>query len=478
MRHALVMLLSLLTALAAPLAQAETLPDGLVSYWSFDDNTADSAWLYSANVGAAEDSLRHLGGPAQYVPGIVGRAIRLDRSYLTARFSPDVKLGSSCTIEAWIKPGEMAGPRQRLVLDWGGEKGYHLGIRDRQVSLYHKQAGGEEPHPEGGAVVEDKWQHVAAVADARSKRLAVFLDGSVVAELPYDGTVADTAVEPLGVGASAGGSGEDSRYRGAIDELAVWNVALSDETIRLHFEQPQARFGLVTQTFRQVVLDDGPLGYWPLDESEGDTVEDLSGNGYTGTCLGGVVLGHPAGVSVPDGRAAATDGVDDRIDVGDLDPLDGAEAISVEAWVRWIDPPDGFHGVAAALRKEQVFAFGAGWIGNNSTSDTQRNARFWIHTDNGWLHSDNGTTDVDDGRWHHLAGTYDGEYLRIYVDGIQESYRKAGRVVLSSNANPLLIGSAGGRGEFFPGAIDEAAVYDRALSATEVYEHYVFGCCE
>jgi len=469
------MLLPLLIALAPPSAQAATPSDGLVSYWSFDDNTADSAWLYSANVGAAEDNLRHLGGPAQYVPGIAGRAIRLDRSYMTARFSADVKLGTSYTIEAWIKSSETASPRQRLVLHWGGERGYHFGIRDQQVCLYHKQADGQEPHPEGGTVVEDKWQHVAAVADAKNKRLAVFLDGKVVAELPYDGTVADTASEPLGVGDSASGPGEDSRYRGTIDELAVWNVALPDETIRRHFEQPKARFGLVRCTFRQVVLDDGPLGYWPLDELAGDTVKDLSGNGYTGKCLGGVMLGHPTGVSVPDGRAAATDGVDDGIDVGDLDPLDGAKAISVEAWVRWIEPPDGFHGVAAALRKEAVFAFGTGWIGNNSASDTQRRARFWIHTDNGWLHSDNGTTEIDDGRWHHMAGTYDGEYLRIYVDGIQESYRKVGRVALSSNANPLFIGSAGGGGEFFPGAIDEAAVYDRALSATEVYEHYVFG---
>ncbi len=478
MRHRFVMLLVLPAALAPYLAHADTPLVGLVSYWNFDDNTADGAWLYSANVGAAEDNLRHLGGPPQYVPGIVGRAIRLDRSYLTARVSADVKLGPSYTIAAWIRPSEMVSPRQRLVNHWGVEKAYQFAIRDRQVSLYHKQSDGQEPHPEGGSVVEGKWQHVAAVADAQRKRLAVFVDGRVVAQLPYDGTIANTTTEPFGVGDSASGPAENSRFRGVIDELAIWNVALSDDTIRRHFEQPKARFGLVRRTFRQVLLNDGPLGYWPLDEVEGDTVEDISGNGYTGKCLGGVALGNPAGVSVPDGRSAATDGVDDSIGVGDLDSLDGAKAISVEAWVRWIEPPDGFHGVAAALRKEQVFAFGTGWIGDNSASDSQRKARFWIHTDNGWSHSDNGATDIDDGRWHHMAGTYDGEYLRIYVDGIQESYRKVGRVVLSSNANPLFIGSAGGRGEFFPGAIDEAAVYDRALSATEVYEHYVFGCSE
>lgn len=56
MRHLLVMLLTLSAALVSPLAQADSPAGGLVSYWSFDDNTADSAWLYSANAGVAEDS--------------------------------------------------------------------------------------------------------------------------------------------------------------------------------------------------------------------------------------------------------------------------------------------------------------------------------------------------------------------------------------------------------------------------------------
>ncbi len=75
-------------------------------------------------------------------------------------------------------------------------------------------------------------------------------------------------------------------------------------------------------------------------------------------------------------------------------------------------------------------------------------------------------------------GVYSGDFTRIYVDGIQEHCRKISRVTLSSNANPLIIGSAGGGGEFYPGLIDEVAVYSRALSPTEVYEHYVFGTSE
>ena len=473
----LLVIVLLLSAGAAAVQDPAT-SGGLVSYWSFDGNTADGAWLYAANSGVAEDNLKSLGGPPQYLPGKVGRAILLDGSHLAARFSPDVALGPSYTIEAWIKPARLEAGWHRFVLNWGSEKGYHFAIHDKQVSLYHCQGNGEEPHPEGGTVVEGTWQHIAAVADENARRLTVYLDGKPVANLPYDGTINPTTHEGLGVGDSAGGPGEDSKYVGCLDELAIWNRPLSDAQVEAHYRNPQERFGLAGNTFRPVLLDDKPEGYWQLDESDGSAIGDASGNGHEGTCRGAVVLGRPGIPSLPGHHAAELDGRGACIDLGDLDAIDGLEALSVEAWVRWREPPGGLQGVAAFLRKEQVFAFGAGWYGDNSASNTSRKARFWINSGGRWLHSDNGTTDVDDGRWHHVAGVYDGKFLRIYVDGIQESAREVGSVALSSNANRLFIGSAGGGGEFYPGLIDEAAVYTRALSATEVYEHYVFGSSE
>jgi len=455
-------------------AQVQSPATGLVSYWNFDDSTADQAWLYSANSGVAEDNFKSIGGPARYAPGKVGRALVVDVSHLAARFSADVTLPAGYTIEAWIRPTKITASWQRFLLHWGGEKGYHFALQGETVSLYHKQTDGLEPHPEGGKVVAGRWQHIAATADAEAKLLTVYLDGQPTASEPYDGTIAETHREGLGLGDSAGGPGGGNHFTGLVDELAVWNVVLSPEQIASHFQHPGQRLGLVARTYRQVVLEAEPEGYWPLGETDGTTVDDASGNGHTGTVRSGAQLGQPGVPTIASSRAVALDGSSGHVNLGDVDACDGLEAITVEAWVRW-KGAENHRGVAVFLRKEGVFAFGTGWIGTNGASQTVRNARFWVHSDaRSWQHSANGITRIDDGRWHHVAGVYDGKFARIYVDGIEESSQEIGPVTLSATANPLCIGSSGG-GEFFPGLITEAMLHTRALSAKEIYEHYVFG---
>jgi Concanavalin A-like lectin/glucanases superfamily len=69
--------------------------------------------------------------------------------------------------------------------------------------------------------------------------------------------------------------------------------------------------------------------------------------------------------------------------------------------------------------------------------------------------------------WTHLAGTYDGGTLRLYVNGVQVStLAKTG--ALTTSTNPLQIGGDSIFGQYFQGKIDEIRVYNRALSATEI----------
>ena len=73
-----------------------------------------------------------------------------------------------------------------------------------------------------------------------------------------------------------------------------------------------------------------------------------------------------------------------------------------------------------------------------------------------------------DGQWHLITGSYDGSFMRLYVDG-----REIGRQAANGSLSPggkadAHIGSYGGRTEFFPGGIDDVRIYDRSLSAAEV----------
>ena len=69
--------------------------------------------------------------------------------------------------------------------------------------------------------------------------------------------------------------------------------------------------------------------------------------------------------------------------------------------------------------------------------------------------------------WSHLAGTYDGATLRLYVNGVLVvSQPFTGSIVTSTGA--LRLGGNSLWGEYFTGRIDEVRIYNRALSQSEI----------
>jgi hypothetical protein len=78
-----------------------------------------------------------------------------------------------------------------------------------------------------------------------------------------------------------------------------------------------------------------------------------------------------------------------------------------------------------------------------------------------------GTGKLSANAWTHLAGTYDGATVRLYVNGVQVSSRaQTGAIPISTN--PLQIGGDTIYGQYFPGRVDEVRIYNRALSATDI----------
>jgi len=81
---------------------------------------------------------------------------------------------------------------------------------------------------------------------------------------------------------------------------------------------------------------------------------------------------------------------------------------------------------------------------------------------------------VADSAWHHAAVTYDGETVKLYVDGIRQQQTAAGHGDMGAFGQPLTLGmnrsnpTAKDKEAAFDGALDEVMVFNRALTEADV----------
>ena len=189
-----------------------------------------------------------------------------------------------------------------------------------------------------------------------------------------------------------------------------------------------------------------------FDESSGGSVFDASGNANTGTITGAMRTPGKFGNSLN------FDGTSNLVRVNGSVSLNLSSAMTLEAWVKPTAPQDGWRTI---LQRETVAYF----LHTSHDTGTLRPATGAIF--NGgqtWFPAPN-TIPVNN--WTHLASTYDGATLRLYVNGNPVASRTVTGSV-ETNSNPLWIGGNKPYGEFFQGQIDEVRIYNRALSGTEI----------
>jgi hypothetical protein len=77
--------------------------------------------------------------------------------------------------------------------------------------------------------------------------------------------------------------------------------------------------------------------------------------------------------------------------------------------------------------------------------------------------------EIPKNEWHYWVGTYDGNTMKLYIDGSQVASASVSKTITTS-ADPLRIGHY--ENEWFTGLLDEVRIYSRALSSTEIANAY------
>ena len=226
-------------------------------------------------------------------------------------------------------------------------------------------------------------------------------------------------------------------------------------------------------TYADVILADSPLAYFRLNETSGTTIQS-DVNLYTGSFVRGVALGTPSPIGHDPSNRAATfsmsDGgvVDSDLTLGDNFTFPGQQPFTAEAWIKPTSTQFPSHVLSKADRSPGVH----GW-----NICVASGPIVWIERgDPNVIHST--TMPITLGVWSHVVGVYDGTQLLIYVNGVSGSSRAMVDASIGVATTAAFMGSANGgveEGHGFVGALDEVAIYDKALTTAQVLAHYNAG---
>jgi fibronectin type 3 domain-containing protein len=203
----------------------------------------------------------------------------------------------------------------------------------------------------------------------------------------------------------------------------------------------------------------GLVAGYGFDEKTGTTAGDASVNANNGTISGAT--------RTPIGRFGSTltfDGLNDWVTVPDAASLDPTSGLTLSAWLK----PSALTGWRTAVMKETTGNHVWALYGNRNTNVPTAEINI------GGIQVVNGTGQLPVNAWSHLAVTYDGSALRLYVNGSLVATQPDSGAVATSNG-VLHIGGNSIWGEWFSGQIDEVRVYNRALSAGEIQGDMVVG---
>lgn len=220
--------------------------------------------------------------------------------------------------------------------------------------------------------------------------------------------------------------------------------------------------GQITSRF-----DTGLVGYWHFDEATSTPTYDASGYGNTGTLTNGPTW--QTGTNCKAGVCLSLDGISNYVSLPNS-IVSGVNDMTLMAWVYW----------NGGNSWQRIFDIGTGTSVNmfltpKSTRTNFLGLEFAITTSGGDGEQRIAKgSDLTTGVWKHVAVVLNGDVGSLYEDGamIASSTITLNPSDLGSTTNDWIGRSQYVADSYFSGRVDEARIYNRALSATEISDIY------
>ncbi len=429
----------------------------LIAYWKLDDALGSGTAADSGPSGTHNGSVSGavtLGQPSA-MP-LLGTSATFQATTGQISIPYDAALNPSAfTAEAWAQVDERTYYHAPMFYrSEGPPRGWNFyAAQSNYWQLWTGDGDGPASWTQitGATVVSGQWVHLVGSHSGTTQTF--YMNGCPVGTrtAAYDPAIGgNLRISPAG-GVS---------FDGNIDNVAMFNQALSDQTVADHYNSFSKYAG--------TVLADTPANYWRLGEQKGTTAYDATGNN-TGSYSGGAAIRQFDAVLHKDiDTAVAFDGGDDYLET----TVTAAQprGFSVEAWFK-TDNDTGHRGLVNKYLSGSSNGF------QTFISNGELNAWYYTATGSTSIYATgDANLFVADGRWHHHVATFDTGGVSLYLDGqLVKTAGWSGTAGNSSETNPLIIGRYD---HYFDGLIDEVALYNDVLTADQVMAHFQAGVPE
>ncbi|MFA6306202.1 MAG: LamG-like jellyroll fold domain-containing protein [Patescibacteria group bacterium] len=463
----------------------------LVGYWSFDG--ADMSWGSTTAEALDRSGNSNNGNVIGFdskstASGISGQALSFDGvdDYVDAGAN-SITGSNPFTLAAWLKKGGVQPDGYGLAVfigDASSDQSAWIGwCSTAQHGTANSIGGGFYGTNYGSGITDSDWHYVVQTfAGGSNGAVVLYVDG-----VPKVNDNMTPNLQNTSVRFGKTNTGTAYSYNGFVDDVRIYNRALSPAEISEQYRAGSARMKVNSPAPAVADTASSLVGYWSFNGADmnwGSTTAeslDRSGNNNNGDVLNFDSKSTASGIS---GQALSFDGVNDYVSISDNGTVLDFTNTSQYTWSSWIKNASTTSGISCFLSKDfgatgKTAGFNLCLNQTGSTADVvicKGNSSFALDCSSGL------GLNIPVNQWNNISITYDGaSNWGIYKNG---SFRgNVSFAVTSDTLYKYFIGAgvdtisiAGQTPEyFFKGSIDDVRVYNRTLTADEILQLYNFG---
>jgi len=443
-----------------------------LNYWKMDEG-------YSTTIndtGTGDKDLTFAAStadPSWTNSGKFGKAVYFDGDDKATHSSYAYTL-TGLTASAWIKGDTNdQSPYARIFDKWF--PGFIMAVTSGNNFRVYLWDDAEDSLTGTSNIDDGNWHYVAFTVDTSTGLFKIYVDGK------QEGSKTSTITSSIITSGTINLGGGAVPFKGWIDEVKIYNSALTSDEIKLDMNRGSAQvlgalgdnssYAAGASNQQYCVPGDStscaaPVGEWNFEEKSGQTANDTSGNANSLTLgsSGSADTNDPVWSIGKFGAGLQFDGVDNYATVADSTTLRTTSDWTREIWV-----------------KSTTASGGDGSLHDFWTQRTTTN-KFLLrvnNSDGAWVifYQSTGagfsslTATRTANAWQHLAVTKSGTNLTVYVDGkLATSATNAEN--FANDSHQIFFGSSAGPSQYFPGSLDQPRIYNYARTPAQIAWDY------